>query len=128
MRRLLLDTHVLLWWLSDDKSLGKATRKLIADTHNEVFVSAATTWEISIKKNKGLLKAPDDMDRIVDDEGFSKLPVSLFHGEKAGDLPEIHSDPFDRMLIAQAQAEGLEIITADSEISKYGIRLVDPYL
>lgn len=126
MRRLLLDTHVLLWWLSDDKSLGNATRKLISDPRNEVFVSAATTWEIAIKKNKGLLKAPDDMDRIVEDEGFSKLPVSLFHGEQAGDLPEIHRDPFDRMLVAQAQAEGLEIITADSEISKYGIRLVDP--
>ncbi len=66
------------------------------------------------------------MDRIVEDEGFTKLPVSLFHGEKAGDLPEIHRDPFDRMLVAQAQAEGLEIVTADSGISKHGIKLVDP--
>lgn len=126
MRRLLLDTHVLLWWLSDDENLGDHARKLIADTRNEIFISAATTWEISIKKNKGLLTAPDDMDRIVEDEGFSKLPVSLFHGDKAGDLPEIHRDPFDRMLVAQAQAEGLEIMTVDAEIPKYGIKLIDP--
>ena len=128
MRRLLLDTHVLLWWLNDDRNIGNLTRQMIADARNEVFVSAVTTWEISIKKNKGLLEAPDDMDRIVEDEGFSKLPVSLFHGEKAGDLPGIHRDPFDRMLVAQAQAEGLELITADPEIPKYGIKLIDPRL
>jgi len=126
MRRLLLDTHVLLWWLSDDKNMGNHARQMIADARNEVFVSAATTWEIAIKKNKGLLEAPDDLDRIVEDEGFGKLPVSLFHGEKAGDLPGIHRDPFDRMLVAQAQAEGLELITADPEMPKYGIKLIDP--
>jgi PIN domain nuclease of toxin-antitoxin system len=124
MRRLLLDTHTLLWWLADDKSLGKKARELIANPDNQVFVSAATTWEIAIKKGKGLLEAPDDIDGIVDDEGFSKLPISLFHGEQAGRLPEIHRDPFDRMLIAQAQAEGLEIITADIEIPKYGIKTI----
>ncbi len=126
MRRLLLDTHILLWWLSDDENLGEQAKKMIADTRNEVFISAATTWEIAIKKAKGLLEAPNDMDRIVEDEGFSKLPVSLFHGEKAGDLPEIYRDPFDRMLVAQAQAEGLEIMTVDPEIPKYGIKLIDP--
>ena len=126
MRRLLLDTHVLLWWLCDDENLGSHATQLIADARNEIFISAATTWEIAIKKNKGLLEAPDDMDRIVEDEGFSKLPISLFHSEKAGSLPEIHRDPFDRMLVAQAQAEGLEIMTADPEIPKYGIKRVDP--
>jgi len=126
MRRLLLDTHVLLWWLCDDENLGDQATQLIADARNEIFISAATTWEISIKKNMGLLEAPDDMDRIVEDEGFSKLPISLFHSEKAGGLPEIHRDPFDRMLIAQAQAEGLEIMTVDPEIPRYGIKWVDP--
>ncbi len=126
MRRLLLDTHVLLWWLSADENLGEHATKLIADSRNEVFVSAATIWEIAIKKNKGLLEAPDDLDRIVEDEGFSKLPISLFHSEKAGDLPKIHRDPFDRMLVAQSQAEGLEIMTADAEIPKYGTKLIDP--
>lgn len=125
MKRLLLDTHVLLWWLADDPVLGAAARAHIADSRNEVFVSAASTWEISIKRTKGLLQAPDNLDTAVEDEGFSKLPISLFHGESAGALPEIHRDPFDRMLIAQAQAEGLELITSDSEIPKYGIRVLD---
>lgn len=126
MRRLLLDTHTLLWWLADDKALGERARQLIANPDNHVYVSAATAWEIAIKKNKGLLQAPDDIDGIVADEGFEKLPITLFHGEQAGRLPEIHRDPFDRMLIAQAQAEGLEIITADTEISRYGIRTISP--
>ena len=105
--------------------LGRNTRNLIADTRNQVYVSAATSWEISIKKAKGLLEAPDDMDRVVEDEGFDKLPISLFHGDQAGTLPEFHRDPFDRMLIAQAQAEGLELITVDSEIPKYSVKVID---
>ncbi len=125
MRRLLLDTHVLLWWLADSKALGKQARTLIAAPANSVFVSAVSTWEISIKKMRGLLQAPDDLDAIVEEEGFEKLAITLFHGERAGALPEIHRDPFDRMLIAQAQAEGLELITADTEIAKYGIKTID---
>lgn len=125
MRRLLLDTHVLLWWLADDKALGKQARKLIASPANSVFVSAVSAWEIAIKKTRGLLNAPDDIDGIVEEEGFEKLAITLFHGERAGALPEIHRDPFDRMLIAQAQAEGLEIITGDGEIPKYGIKTID---
>jgi PIN domain nuclease of toxin-antitoxin system len=125
MRRLLLDTHILLWWLADNKALGKNARALIAAPGNEAFVSAVSSWEISIKKMRGLLQAPDDIDAIVEEEGFGKLPITLFHGERAGALPEIHRDPFDRMLIAQAQAEGLEIITSDSEIPRYGIKIID---
>ena len=125
MRRILLDTHVLLWWLADDKALGKAAKALISDTRNEVLVSAATTWEITIKKKKGLLTAPDNMDTIVEDEGFSKLPITLFHGEQAGALQDIHRDPFDRMFIAQAQAEGLELLTSDNTIPKYGIKTIN---
>ncbi len=125
MRKILIDTHVLLWWLSDDHSLGNMSKALIADPRNEIFVSGATSWEIAIKKKKGLLDAPDGIDSIVEDEGFSKLPISLFHGELAGSLEEIHRDPFDRMLIAQAQSEGLELLTADRIIPKYGVRVVD---
>lgn len=120
-----MDTHVLLWWLSDDSSLGQVARKLIADSVNEVFVSGATSWEIAIKKKKGLLDAPDNIDGIVMEEGFSSLPISLFHGEQAGSLEEIHRDPFDRMLVAQAQAEGLEILTVDDMIPRYGVRVID---
>ena len=125
MKRILLDTHTLLWWLADSPLLGAQARSLIADTRNPIYVSATTTWEIAIKRAEGMLEAPDDMDRIVEDEGFEKLPITLFHGEQAGSLPEIHRDPFDRMLIAQAQAEGLELLTKDSEIPAYNIKVID---
>lgn len=128
MTRLLLDTNVLLWWLMDSKQLGDVTRALIEDPRNQVYVSAVSTWEISIKRCIGKLKAPDDMDRIVEDEGFLKLPISLYHGDQAGALPEYHKDPFDRMLIAQAQAEGLILVTKDGHIPRYGIRTIDPTL
>ncbi|MCB1775302.1 MAG: type II toxin-antitoxin system VapC family toxin [Gammaproteobacteria bacterium] len=125
MRRLLLDTHVFLWWLADDRQLGAKARGLIANAQNQVFVSAATAWEISIKKSIGKLDAPDDLDAIVEEEGFDKLPISFFHGERAGDLPQHHHDPFDRMLIAQSQAEGLEIITADETIPRYAVKTIN---
>lgn len=128
MRRLLLDTHVFLWWLSDDERLGPKCRAVLADTRNPVFVSAATAWEMSIKMALGKLTAPDDVDSVVEDEGFSKLPISLFHGQMAGRLPNWHRDPFDRMLIAQCQAEGLELVSADGQMARYGIRLLDPTL
>ena len=126
MQRFLLDTHVLLWWLADDARLGPRCREGIADTRNQVLVSAATTWEISVKTALGKLEAPEDMDRIVEDEGFDKLPISLYHGQLAGRLPPLHQDPFDRMLIAQAQAEGLILMTADDNIGQYGVRIRDP--
>ena len=125
MKRLLLDTHTLLWWLADYPRLGTGARDLIADEMNKVFVSAATAWEISIKKSLGKLDAPGDLDAVVEEEGFQKLAITFFHGERAGDLPPLHRDPFDRMLVAQSQAEGLEIITADEAISKYGVKTLD---
>ena len=125
MQRFLLDMHVLLWWLSDDPRLGVKCRALISDGRNQVFVSAATTWEMSIKAAIGKLKAPEDMDAVVEDEGFDKLPISLYHGQLAGSLPPLHQDPFDRMLIAQAQAEGLILITADDNIRQYSLRTCD---
>lgn len=125
MRKLLLDTHAFLWWLDGDDQLGESAIGLISDESNEVYVSAATSWEISIKCNKGLLVAPEDIDGAIDKVGFSKLSISVFHGQQAGNLPEHHKDPFDRMLIAQAQAEGLEILTCDSVFPKYGVRLID---
>jgi PIN domain nuclease of toxin-antitoxin system len=125
VKRLLLDTHVLLWWLSDDPQLGKSSRQAIANPRNQVYVSAASAWEISIKKSIGKLTAPDDMDAIVENEGFEKLPITLFHGDQAGALPELHKDPFDRMLIAQAQSEGLVIVTNDEKIIQYKIRTMD---
>ena len=125
MRRLLLDTQALLWWLADDPRLGPNARLLIQDERNEVFVSAASALEIGIKKAIGKLNATDDLDGLVEGEGFDKLPVSFFHGERAGELPQLHRDPFDRMLIAQAQAEGLDIVTNDTMFNAYGVRVID---
>lgn len=122
MKRLLLDTHVLLWWLSDSPKLSEKVLAAISDGNNDIFVSAASVWEISIKKAIGKLEAPDDMDSIVEEEGFLKLPITLYHGQQAGDLPLLHRDPFDRMLVAQAQAEGLTIATSDINIPRYGVR------
>ena len=128
MRRLLLDTQAFLWWLSDDPALGAEARQIMSEPRNQVLVSAASIWEISIKQAKGMLEAPADLEVLVEDEGFTKLPISLFHGQQAGKLPEIHRDPFDRMLIAQAQAEGLELVTADGIIPQYGVRVVSAKL
>lgn len=125
MRRLLLDTHALLWWLADDPRLGPKARAVIADERNEVYVSAASAWEISIKKALGKLEAPDDLDGIVDEEGFEKLAITFFDGEAAGHLQLLHRDPFDRMLVTQAQAGGLEVVTRDQIIGHYGVPTVD---
>ena len=128
MKKILLDTHVLLWWLADHPALGKTSLGIISDERNDVYISAVSSWEIAIKKNKGLLKAPDNIDAIVEDEGFLKLAISLFHGEQAGNLKQIHRDPFDRMLIAQAQAEGLDLMTADKVMPEYGLKVIDARL
>ncbi len=125
MRRLLLDTHVLLWWLADSPQLGPRTRDLIADERNDVFVSAASAWEIAIKTALGKLEVPEDLQEIIEEEGFDILSISFFHGLQAGRLPPLHRDPFDRMLIAQAQTEGVELVTNDGMIARYGIKLVD---
>ncbi len=122
MKRLLLDTHALLWWLSDDADLGEKAKEAIADPRNQVYVSAASTWEISIKRALGKLEAPDDMSSIIEEEGFIPLDISLYHGDQAGQLPDLHRDPFDRMLVAQAHAEGLIIVTHDAAITQYPVR------
>ena len=124
MRRLLLDTHAFLWWLADNPRLGHHARLMIEDPANEVFVSAASILEITIKKRNGKLEAPDDLAEIVKEEGFTPLAIDLQHGEFSGNLPLIHKDPFDRLLIAQAQIEGLELVSVDSVFPKYQVRLV----
>lgn len=125
MDHLLLDTHTFLWWLNDDAKLGSKAREALRNPKNNVYVSAATGWEISIKKALGKLEAPDDINTIVEEERFLQLPITLLHGEKAGQLPLHHRDPFDRMLIAQAQAEGLTIVTADRYFTNYTVHLLE---
>lgn len=122
MRKLLLDTHIFLWWLADSRKLSRSIRAVIEDGKNAVYVSAISAWEIAIKKAQGKLKAPGNLGAILAEEGFIELPITFFHAEQAGALPPLHHDPFDRMLIAQAQAEGLELITTDEAIRQYGVR------
>ena len=124
MKRLLLDTHALLWWLSDDPRLNSAAREAIAAPQNVVWVSAATVWEIGIKQQRGKLMAPEDMDSVLDEEGFEKLLIDCNHAQAAPQLPFIHKDPFDRMLIAQAQMEGLTLVTSDANITQHPVRLL----
>jgi len=123
LKRVLLDTHIFLWWLADSRKLNRKIRALIEDGQNFVYVSAITAWEIAIKKAQKKLKAPDNLDAIIEEEGFIELPITVFHAEQAGALPPLHHDPFDRMLIAQAQAEGLELVTTDEAVTQYGIRI-----
>jgi PIN domain nuclease of toxin-antitoxin system len=121
--RLLLDTHALLWWLADEGLTAKA-RNAIADPANLVAVSAASAWEISVKKALGKLAAPDDLERQVEAGGFLPLPINIAHAVAAGQLVRHHEDPFDRMLIAQAFAEGLTIVTRDKRFEDYGVALL----
>jgi len=116
MKRLLLDTHVVLWWLQGSDRLKDSVVVLLKDATNEVFVSAASVWEIAIKQGLGKLEAPDDLLDLIEQSGFEALSISSFHAEQAGRLPLAHKDPFDRMLIAQAQAEGLILVTHNEAI------------
>jgi len=126
--RALLDTHALLWWLSDNTALTKTARKTIADTKNALIVSAASAWEIAIKVRLGRLPTAADLvadfKGYIQREGFELLSISAEHGIRAGLLPGPHKDPFDRMLIAQAQAENLPIITNEAVFESYRIRCV----
>lgn len=121
--RLLLDTHALLWWLADDGLITEA-RNAIADPANGVSVSAASAWEISIKKTLGKLTAPGDLEYQVLQSGFLPLPINIAHGIAAGQLARHHEDPFDRMLIAQAFTEGLTIVTRDKRFADYGVPMI----
>ena len=120
--RLLLDTHVLLWSLSEPRTLSGRTREALEDAVNEVFVSAVSGWEIAVKRALGKLEAPDDLEAGIMGHGFLPLNVTFAHAEHAGALPPHHGDPFDRMLVAQAQIEGLVLVTSDARISLYGVR------
>ncbi len=123
--RVLLDTHVLLWWLSGEEALSAAARSAIADADNETFVSAASAWEISIKYKQGRLPTAAnfvaDLDEAIARHGFSAVPITVHHGNRAGALPLHHKDPFDRMLIAQALAESLTLVSNERLFDNYGV-------
>ena len=124
MKGLLLDTHILLWWLGDNSRLSALFREYIADPERPCFVSAATIWEIGIKRAIGKLDAPSRLIGIIEEEGFRGLPMKLIHAEAASMLPLHHHDPFDRMLIAQARLESLTIATVDKRFRDYDVELL----
>jgi PIN domain nuclease of toxin-antitoxin system len=126
--RLLLDTHAYLWWLTNDPRLAGAARDQIEDARTYVAISAAVIWEISIKRARGKLRAPADLEEQLgghlEAQGFSALPIRFDHAFRAGALPPLHRDPFDRMLVAQGQLEGLTIVTRDPNIARYDVPLL----
>jgi len=121
--RLLLDTHVFLWWRSEPSRLPPMVRSRIA-TAEIVFVSAASAWEAGIKVALGNLEIPDTVEAGVLASGFEKLLITFSHAERAASLPRHHRDPFDRMLIAQAQAEGLTFVTHDRVLEPYDVEIL----
>lgn len=122
--RLLIDSHVGLWWLSDDDALGPACRSAV-ERADEVFFSAVTPWELGIKRALGKLAFPDGLVDALVASGFVGLPIGIDHAVGAAELPPHHHDPFDRMLVAQAGAEGLTLVSADRTLAPYDVDLLD---
>jgi PIN domain nuclease of toxin-antitoxin system len=124
----LLDSHVLLWWWFDPDRLSQQARSLLLDPNSTVFVSAASVWELNLKHHQGklpeLTAAIADLPGLLQADGFQPLPISIAHGLRAGGYSQPHRDPFDRMLSAQAELEGLVLITADPQLSDFPCQIL----
>jgi PIN domain nuclease of toxin-antitoxin system len=124
----LLDTHTFLWWITDDPSLSIRAREVIADGQNEIFLSAATVWEIVLKAAKGRLILPEPPGTFISSRmrlyRFQTLPIQISHVVQVYELPLHHNDPFDRMLIAQSCVESLPLVTKDEEIKRYELEII----
>jgi len=118
--RLLLDTHVLVWF-ADDREVAPPAAAALRDPDTQVFVSAASIWEAEVKAMTGKLKIDGDLAGRAGENGFAELPITSAHAAVAGRLPRHHADPFDRMLIAQARLEGLKLVTRDAGLSAYDV-------
>ena len=116
---LLLDSHIILWWLADDPKLSLKARRLI-ERADDVYVSAATTWELALKASLEKLRTPEGFVETVEEEGFRHLPITPLHAMAVKALPWHHRDPFDRLLVAQARMEGLRLVTAKRRLARYG--------
>jgi len=123
--RLLLDSHTALWALQEDERLGRRSTSMLVDPGHQVFFSAVTPWELNIKRASGKLDVPEAMGATLVADGFTELAITSDHAERAAALPLHHRDPFDRMLIAQAQLERLTIITVDRVFAHYDVDLID---
>lgn len=122
--RLLLDSHVIVWFAAANPVLAADVAAAIGDDGNSAVVSAASVWELEIKRAKGMLAVPQDAGPRLNAAGFSLLDVTLTHVVRAAELPSHHRDPFDRMLVAQAQAEDLTLVTADTALERYDVPLM----
>jgi len=126
--KVLLDTHTFLWWITDDQRLSRRAREVIGDGDNEVYLSAASAWEIAIKVQIGRMKLLEEPHHFILRElrknAMTSLPIDIVHALHVSGLPIHHRDPFDRMLVAQAEIEGLAILTADPDIKKYSIEVI----
>ncbi len=124
----LLDTHTFLWWITDSQHLSQISREIVGDGHSELYWSSASSWEIAIKYNLGRLPLPEAPELLIPTElaknRIDVLPIFNEHAFKAGQLPMHHRDPFDRLLIAQAQLEGMGIISDDHQMSLYDVDIV----
>lgn len=122
--RLLLDTHVLLWWLDYNPKLSPVACRAINDPATTVAVSAASAWEIAIKAALGKLEAPSDLEARLVTDRLDPLPITVAHALEAGALPRHHDDPFDRMLVAQARLDGYTLVTADPVLGRYQVAIL----
>jgi PIN domain nuclease of toxin-antitoxin system len=120
--KLLLDTHILIWWLATDSKLSSTEINIITDPDNIIFVSAATSWEIAVKKMIGKLDAPDDLPTALAANDFLELPITIKHTQYLYQLPPHHNDPFDRIMIAQAISDSLVFLTRDSKVLLYPVK------
>ena len=121
--RLLLDTHILLWWLSSSPRLSKTIRAAITEA-SSVYVSAASAWELTMKTVSGKLEFGGDLEEQLAMNSFHPLPIKIVHALLAAKLPRHHADPFDRMLVAQASFESLTLVSADPKLAAYGVPLL----
>ncbi len=126
--RLLIDTHVFLWWIGDDSRLSKKAREMISEADNQLYLSAASGWEIAIKAKLGKLQIDGDVTTFIIEQmhlnSIEQLPVSISHALHVSTLDDLHRDPFDRLLVAQARLERMPILTADQYIAAYPIETI----
>lgn len=118
--KILIDTHLLLWWMADSPQLTRQARQLMSSPDNVVFVSTVSLWELWLKESLGKLRLPAGFETQLAEEPFETLPLAAEHCRQVARLPWRHRDPFDRMLVAQAQVERLTLITADTHLAAYG--------
>jgi PIN domain nuclease of toxin-antitoxin system len=124
--RLLLDSHVIVWWALYPGRLRPETREVLTSGGNQVHMSAASIWELGLKMARGKLSLPDGYAERLLHDGLAELPVRIAHAAHAASLPALHGDPFDRILIAQALTEGLILVTSDRAIARYDVPIMEP--